>query len=101
GQRPPPREAPSAGDEAAPSRSRFAAPPGHRWCESSALTNMLPVHRLQLGVGQSADAPAAYVRALTLGAERLEQRYTRADDDDDQPRYDYQAPQLAFSCRLA
>jgi len=63
---------------------------------------MLPVHRLQLGVGQSADAPAAYVRALTLGAERLEQRYTRADDDDDdQPRYDYQAPQFAFSCRLA
>src|SRR5512132_357818 len=31
--------------------------------EASAFTNALPVRRLDLGVGERADAPAAYVRA--------------------------------------
>src|SRR3954453_5696729 len=34
--------------------------------ESSALTNALPVHRLGLGTGSSAQAPAAYVQVLDL-----------------------------------
>src|SRR5690349_14679780 len=32
--------------------------------ESSAMTNSFPVHRLALGTGEVAQAPAAYVRAL-------------------------------------
>jgi hypothetical protein len=68
--------------------------------ESSALTNALPVHRLRLGVGGSAAAPAAYVRALDLRVERLEQDYTRAGDDGGRQRYDYAAPAFGVSCRL-
>jgi hypothetical protein len=69
--------------------------------ESSALTNAFPVHRLALGEGQEADAPAAYVRALDLGVERLEQRYVRLPDDgSDGPRYAYRAPAFGFECLL-
>jgi hypothetical protein len=64
--------------------------------ESSVLTNTMPVHRLQTGAGEPAPAPAAYVRALDLRVERLEQEYTRVDDG----RYDYRAPALDFGCRL-
>lgn len=45
--------------------------------ESSAMTNGLPVWRLQLPVGTRSDAPAAYVRVGGLSVERLEQRYRR------------------------
>src|SRR5689334_19518726 len=69
--------------------------------ESSALTNALPVHRLGLERGQHAQAPAAYVRALDLTVERLEQRYTRVDDDAGRQRYHYCAPAFAYECRLA
>jgi hypothetical protein len=55
--------------------------------ESSALTNAFPVHRLELQVGEEADAPAAYVRALDLSVERLDQRYVRLDDDGSRQRY--------------
>src|SRR5215217_9059098 len=48
--------------------------------EASAFTNALPVHRLRLNVGQAAEAPAVYVRALDLTIERLEQRYARVAD---------------------
>ncbi|MEA2155513.1 MAG: uncharacterized protein QOE11_1653 [Solirubrobacteraceae bacterium] len=68
--------------------------------ESSALTNALPVHRLDLAVGEAADAPAAYVRAGDLGVERLEQRYVRLDDDGDHRRYHYAAPQFGFEAQL-
>jgi hypothetical protein len=68
--------------------------------ESSALTNAFPVHRLGLAPGEAADAPAAYVRALGLGVERLEQRYARIDDAEGQ-RYDYAAPAYDFRCVLA
>ncbi len=68
--------------------------------ESSAMTNTLPVHRLDLAVGETAQAPAAYVRALDLGVERLEQHYTRVGDLDGHQRYDYSAPAFGFSCRL-
>ena len=69
--------------------------------ESSCLTNALPVHRLGLEVGQGADAPAAYVRALDLGVERLEQHYTRLEDVDAGQRYRYRAPAFDFECELA
>jgi uncharacterized protein len=69
--------------------------------ESSALTNALPVHRLGLAVGEAADAPAAYVRALDLGVERLEQRYLRLEDDEHgHRRYHYASPAFAFECVL-
>lgn len=69
--------------------------------ESSSLTNAFPVHRLGLEVGQLAEAPAAYVRALDLSVERLEQRYLRLDDDGERQRYLYTAPAFAFECELS
>ena len=68
--------------------------------ESSALTNAMPVHRLDLRIGDSAQAPAAYVRAADLRIERLEQEYTLVEVGRDGPRYDYAAPELGFECRL-
>lgn len=68
--------------------------------ESSAVTNTLPVHRLGLPVGQSASVPAAYVRALDLRVERLDQTYQRLPDVDDGQRYAYQAPFFDFACDL-
>jgi hypothetical protein len=68
--------------------------------ESSSLTNAFPVHRLRLAVGQAADAPAAYVRALDLAVERLEQRYERLPDDGGRQCYHYAAPRFDFECRL-
>lgn len=68
--------------------------------EASSCTNMLPVHRLRLGVGERAEAPAAYVRAPDLTVERLEQHYARVDDERAHPRYDYASPAFDFSCQL-
>ncbi|MBO0770013.1 MAG: putative glycolipid-binding domain-containing protein [Actinobacteria bacterium] len=68
--------------------------------ESSAMTNALPVHRLQLPAGARADAPAAYVRASSLTVERLEQAYLRVTGHDTRQRYDYAAPAFDFTCRL-
>lgn len=68
--------------------------------ESSAFTNALPVHRLTFGVGGTVEAPAAYVRALSLDTERLEQQYTRVDDIGEQMCFDYVAPSFDFACRL-
>ena len=68
--------------------------------ESSALTNTLPVHRLRLGVGQEADAPAAYVRAADVSVERLEQRYVRLEDGPDGERYGYTAPRFEYEGEL-
>jgi uncharacterized protein len=68
--------------------------------ESSACTNMIPVHRLGLRVNQLAEVPAVYVRALGLGVERLEQQYGRVVDDGEHHQYDYRAPAFAFECRL-
>jgi uncharacterized protein len=66
--------------------------------ESSAMTNALPVHRLALDSGATAQAPAAYIRALDLNVERLEQEYTRRGDVGQ--RYDYSAPAFDFTCQL-
>jgi uncharacterized protein len=68
--------------------------------ESSAMTNALPVHRMNLRVGAAADAPAAYVRALGLTADRLEQVYLRIDDQDARQRYEYSAPVFGFTSQL-
>jgi len=68
--------------------------------ESSASTNSIPVHRLDLAVDQSADAPAVYVRAYDLGVERLEQQYRRLTDEGDHQRYSYRAPSFDFEARL-
>ncbi|GAA1952464.1 putative glycolipid-binding domain-containing protein [Amycolatopsis minnesotensis] len=64
--------------------------------ESSAVTNTLPVHRLALADGATAEAPAAYVRARDLGVTTLAQTY-RADG----LSYDYRAPAFDFECRLS
>jgi uncharacterized protein len=68
--------------------------------ESSAMTNALPVHRLGLAVGDRADAPAAYVRALDLSVGRLEQTYARIADEALHQRYRYHAPAFNFTCSL-
>ena len=68
--------------------------------EASAFTNALPVHRFDLAVGARADAPAAYVRALDLTVERLEQSYTRLDNDGERSRYDYVSPSFGFRAEL-
>jgi uncharacterized protein len=68
--------------------------------ESSVFTNALPVHRLHLRVGDEADVPAAFVRALDLRVERLDQRYVRLDDEGGQQRYDYAAPRFDYTGRL-
>ena len=64
------------------------------------MTNALPVHRLALPTGATAQAPAAYVRALDLSVGRLEQQYTRTSDQHGHQRYDYTAPAFDFSCQL-
>jgi uncharacterized protein len=69
--------------------------------ESSSLTNAFPVHRLGLEIGEQSDAPAAYVRALDLSVERLEQRYRRLDDDENRRRYHYSSPRFDFECELS
>jgi len=69
--------------------------------EASAMTNALPVRRMALAVAAAAAAPAAYVRAVGLAVERLEQTYARAADEATGQRYDYAAPAFDFRCRLA
>jgi uncharacterized protein len=68
--------------------------------ESSSLTNAFPVRRLRLPPGHRAEAPAAYVRAMDLSVDRLEQRYVRIDDGTGLQRYDYTSPAFNFRCEL-
>jgi hypothetical protein len=68
--------------------------------ESSAMTNALPVRRMSLPVAARAPAPAAYVRAVGLGVQRLEQTYMRTPDEATRQCYDYSAPVFDFTCRL-
>ncbi len=68
--------------------------------EASAFTNAFPTRRLALEVGAAAEAPAAYVRALDLAVERLEQRYARLPDGDGRRRYHYTSPAFAFEAEL-
>ncbi|MFB4282558.1 MULTISPECIES: putative glycolipid-binding domain-containing protein [unclassified Nonomuraea] len=68
--------------------------------ESSAMTNTFPVHRLGLAEGAGSAAPAAFVRALDLGIERLDQHYARVPDEGGRRCYDYAAPVFGVTCRL-
>ena len=68
--------------------------------EASAFTNAFPVRRLGLGVGDRAEAPAAYVRATDLRVERLEQTYARLEDDGERSRYDYASPAFDFRAEV-
>jgi uncharacterized protein len=66
--------------------------------ESSAMTNALPVRRLDLAPGEHAAAPAAFVRAGSLAVERLGQHYRRRTGPGGEQAYDYAAPQFDVSC---
>ena len=68
--------------------------------EASAMTNALPVRRMGLPVAAAAAAPAAYVRAVGLAVERLEQTYVRTTDESTGQRYHYTAPAFDFEARL-
>lgn len=68
--------------------------------EASAFTNAFPIHRLRLGVGEDADAPAVYVRAPNLRVARLEQHYARLPDEGPRMRFDYTAPAFDFRAVL-
>lgn len=68
--------------------------------ESSAVTNTLPVHRLDFIEGVGVDVPAAFVRAEDLRVERLEQRYTLIDAGPDLMVFHYESPTFEFTCDL-
>jgi uncharacterized protein len=68
--------------------------------ESSAMTNAFPVHRKALPLGRDTSAPAAYVRAVDLEIERLEQLYRRLPDEGDHRCFDYWSPAFDFGARL-
>lgn len=68
--------------------------------ESSAVTNTLPIHRLDLVAGSALEVPAAFVRAEDLRVERLEQRYTLLDVGPERFRVHYESPTFAFACEL-
>ena len=53
-----------------------------------------------LPVTAAAAAPAAYIHAVGLAVERLEQTYVRATDESACQRYDYAAPAFGFAARL-
>lgn len=68
--------------------------------ESSAMTNTLPLRRLDPAPGRDISAPAVYVRAQGLAVKRLEQRYRRRDDGPSDVSVDYAAPSFHFACRI-
>lgn len=59
-------------------------------------TNTLPIHRLALGVGQSADVVAAWIRFPSCDITPLPQRYTRVADR----TYRYESRGGEFSAQL-
>ena len=68
--------------------------------EGSAVTNTLPVHRLAIGLGERAEAPAAYVRTHGLSIERLEQSYRRLPSGADHLVFEYEAPRFEYRAEL-
>ncbi|PYE20837.1 hypothetical protein DFR67_101228 [Williamsia limnetica] len=65
--------------------------------ESSAVTNTLPIHRIDFAVGDTISVPAAFVRSHDLSVERLEQTYTRLDEAG---RFAYTSISFNFACEL-
>lgn len=63
--------------------------------ESSAVTNTLPIHRLEFPPGEPVACPAAYVQA-DLSVIRLEQTYTARGE----LRFGYTAPAFGFTAEL-
>ena len=59
-------------------------------------TNTLPIRRLNLAVGESAEATAAWVRFPELTVEPLRQRYTRLAEN----RYLYESLESDFTAEL-
>ena len=59
-------------------------------------TNTLPIRRLQLGVGESGETDALWIRFPDLTLERLPQRYTRTAED----RFTYESRGGAFRADL-
>lgn len=68
--------------------------------ESSAVTNTLPLHRLDFIEGVAVDVPAAFVRADDLRVERLEQRYTLIKASPEQILFHYESSTFEFACDL-
>ena len=68
--------------------------------EGSSITNAFPVRRLGLAPGESAEAPALYVRAPDLRIERLDQSYRRLEDDGSHRRYHYASPAFGYEAVL-
>jgi uncharacterized protein len=68
---------------------------------SSSMTNAFPVRRLGLEVGESAPAPAAWVRELDLAVAPLPQSYERLADEGGAQRFAYESPEHGFSAELA
>jgi uncharacterized protein len=59
-------------------------------------TNMLAVRRLGLGVGEQAEAPAAWLALPSLKLRVLPQTYLRSTKDE----YDYEAPTVGYKGTL-
>ena len=59
-------------------------------------TNMLAIRRLSLGIGEQAEAPAAWLALPSLKLEVLPQTYHRFTTLE----YDYEAPSLRYKGRL-
>jgi hypothetical protein len=68
--------------------------------ESSAVTNTLPLHRLDFIEGVGVDVPAAFVRADDLRVERLEQRYTLIEAGAELILFHYESSTFEFECDL-
>ncbi|MFI2487427.1 putative glycolipid-binding domain-containing protein [Promicromonospora kroppenstedtii] len=68
--------------------------------ESSAVTNTLPVHRLDLSPGRTYQAPAAFVRAEDLGIRRIEQDYRFRERTPDALLLDYASATFDVACVL-
>jgi len=64
--------------------------------EFSPATNLLPVRRLELAIGDQAAVHAAWLRFPTLTMEPLAQRYHRME----QRRYRYESARSHFACDL-
>lgn len=62
----------------------------------SPSTNLLPIRRLNLAVGESADVKAAWLRFPSMRVELLEQTYTRTAEN----RYLYRSRGGAFTAEL-
>lgn len=54
-------------------------------------TNTLPIRRLRLGPGRSAQIAAAYIEFPSLRFRAASQRYTRLDDRDQSPLFRYES----------